>query len=312
MASKQKTRSGSALDPMMAGFAGGAAAFVIYAMPPATFDGFVALSGLPLVLAAAQPPLGMTARFAVMAAAGIGSAMLVYLVLRALGKPAPRPKRRGGPVAIEIPPPVLRRADAHPDAPSRRPILAGVDLGRPFDDLPVGEHESWDDLPGADEANDLPAYETATEDVEPAYESPTFEEEAPQPEQWLPNRDFASDEPAYAEDEHDYSEQRPVPGFLAAQAEQPDEEPLDLSTDEIESVSTLSQRLPEPEEEFSDGIPELMKRLEAGLVRRPPSHWSEPHQGNGAAPLSTDAPPPLDARLRGAISELQKLAGRGH
>jgi hypothetical protein len=151
MASKDKKRSSSALDPMMAGFAAGAAAFIIYAMPQARFDEAVSLSGLPMILSAAQPPLGMTARFAAMAAAGIGSFLLVWLVLRALSKPAPKPKHRSGPVEIEMAPPRLRRADAHPDAPSRRPILAGVDLGRPFDEMPVGEQDSFDQVPGEED-----------------------------------------------------------------------------------------------------------------------------------------------------------------
>ena len=50
MASKHDKRSSSALDPMMAGFAAGAAAFIIYAMPQAKFDEFVSLSGLPMIL----------------------------------------------------------------------------------------------------------------------------------------------------------------------------------------------------------------------------------------------------------------------
>ncbi len=80
--------SASALDPLMAGFAAGAAAFIVYAMPQARFDDVVQLSGLPMIISAAQPPLGMTARGAVMIAAALGSFVLVWRVLRALGKPA--------------------------------------------------------------------------------------------------------------------------------------------------------------------------------------------------------------------------------
>jgi hypothetical protein len=142
MASKHQKRSSSALDPLMAGFAAGAAAFIIYAMPQARFDEAVSLSGLPMIVSAAQPPLGMTARLAAMAAAGIGSFVLVWLVLRALSKPAPKPKHRSG--LVEIDPPRLRRADANPDAPSRRPILAGVDLGRPFDEMPISGQDPFE------------------------------------------------------------------------------------------------------------------------------------------------------------------------
>ncbi len=222
MASKHKKRSSSALDPMMAGFAAGAAAFIIYAMPQARFDEAVSLSGLPMVISAAQPPLGMTARFAVMAAAGIGSFLLVWLVLRALGKPAPKPKHRSGPVEIEMAPPRLRRADAHPDAPSRRPILAGVDLGRPFDDMPVGEQDPFDKFPGEEdqpvdalladeeqpwsgggdyedrETHEFPAHDDhpADDPYEPAYDhqpaGTPFEEE-PQLDEWFPPQEPADE-----------------------------------------------------------------------------------------------------------------------
>jgi hypothetical protein len=340
MASRNKTRGNSALDSMMAGFAAGAAAFIIYAMPQARFDDAVALSGLPMVLSAAQPPLGMTARFAVMAAAGIGSFVLVWLVLRALGKPAPKPKRRSGPVAIEIAPPVLRRADAHPDAPSRRPILAGVDLGRPFDDLPVGEQETWDGLPEEEEQpgddldtteesfsaadtgfDDLETAETVSPEAAPAYDFPSFEEEPEQADEWLPAQEVAFDGPSQPEEEQELAEVRPIPSFLVPQEQEEEAEqaeayqndaPLDLTLGDVQSVGALSQRLPEEEEEFPP-IPQLMERLESGLVRRQPNLGSTPapHPASGIAYAPAESPPRLDARLRGAITELQKLAGRG-
>jgi hypothetical protein len=42
--------------------------------------------------------------------------------------------------------PVLRRADAHPDAPARRPLSAARDLGEPTDEPPVVERDLPDDL----------------------------------------------------------------------------------------------------------------------------------------------------------------------
>ena len=134
MANKAQKSSGSALDLAMAAFAGTAAGFVVFAMPGWQFDRVVELSGLPLILPAAQPPLGMTARIAAVAAAAVGTWALVWLILRALSKKPPEPKRRAKPVEIDVPLPRIRRADAHPDAPARRPILAGLELGRPLDE----------------------------------------------------------------------------------------------------------------------------------------------------------------------------------
>ena len=403
MASKHEKRSSSALDPMMAGFAAGASAFIIYAMPQAHFDQAVALSGLPMILSAAQPPLGMTARFATMAAAGIGSFLLVWLVLRALSKPAPKPKHRSGPVEIEMAPPRLRRADAHPDAPSRRPILAGVDLGRPFDEMPVGEHDPFDRSTGEEDQplDTLPAHEEqpwdSSRDVEDRethelssqagqyvdhyvdpYQSPynmqpagnPSEEEPQQLDEWLPAQEAAVEEIGFdgrglaeeeqelaeddyvagfergaAEDEQELAEDDSVAGFERAPAEEElelseddpvasfpvweepageepvgeelyEDTPLELSPREVHTVHALSQRLAEADDAPAGSIPDLMERLEAGLRRRQPKSWHPsapaPQPSNGAAPASDDAPPQLDARLRGAIQELQKLAARGN
>lgn len=133
MAKKAQKRSGSALDLVMAAFAGTAAGFVMFAMPDWQFNSIVELSGLPLLLSAAQPPLGTTARAAAVIAAALGTWTLVWLVLRALSKKPAEPKRRSKAVEIEVPLPRIRRADAHPDAPARRPILAGLELGVPLD-----------------------------------------------------------------------------------------------------------------------------------------------------------------------------------
>lgn len=174
MAKKVHKGGGSALDLAMAAFAGTAAGFVMFAMPDAQFDRMVELSGLPLVLSAAQPPLGMTARLAAVASAALGTWTLVWLVLRALSKKPPEPKLRKRPLEIDVPLPRIRRADAHPDAPARRPILAGLELGIPLDEAveqPVPEE------PSADEG------EAEEELVGVAPEEPEdlFEEEAASP-----------------------------------------------------------------------------------------------------------------------------------
>ncbi|WP_210189351.1 hypothetical protein [Allosphingosinicella indica] len=120
--------SKGAIDAGMAGFAALAVAFVAFAMPGDLFEAAVLASGLPALLPAAAPPLGNTARLGVGAIAALLSFGGLFLLLRALG---PGPRRATADA------PRVRRADAHPDAPSRRPIRAGDDLGEPAFDWPA-------------------------------------------------------------------------------------------------------------------------------------------------------------------------------
>lgn len=120
----------------MALLAAGSVGFVIYAMPDGAFAEAVALSGLPQILPAAQPPLGLTARLAAAGAGFLATFAATWFLLRALAPKKRQPQRKAEPVEIDIAPPKLRRADAHPDAPARRPLFAGLDLGEP-----VGEPE---------------------------------------------------------------------------------------------------------------------------------------------------------------------------
>lgn len=96
-------------------------------------------SGIPAIIAAAEPPLGITARI-VLALAGGGIVALLswfalFLVLgsRTLVMGSGAAVQADGDTGDSVP--VLRRADAHPDAPSRRPVFANRDLGTPFLDV---------------------------------------------------------------------------------------------------------------------------------------------------------------------------------
>jgi hypothetical protein len=103
-------------------------------MPTAMLESLVMASGLPAVLNAAAPPLGMTARLAIAAGAGglvaIFSWLVLFLVFGTRGVSVGKEEEAVEPDAV--PTPVLRRADAHPDAPPRPPLLATRDLGTPF------------------------------------------------------------------------------------------------------------------------------------------------------------------------------------
>ncbi len=119
-------RPGRAFDLGVAGFAAAAVAFVCFAMPADLLGGLIGRTPLPSLVPAAAPPLGATARLLLMVAAAGLTFTLLVLALGALSRPT-KPRR----TALDVP--RLRRADAHPDAPARRPILAGLDLGDPLE-----------------------------------------------------------------------------------------------------------------------------------------------------------------------------------
>ena len=121
----------NALDLPVAALSGLAIVFVAFARPGGLLADAVGASGLPSVLPAAAPPLGLTARAAIGVAGAIATFALVFALLRLLdrtGLDAPRRKRDAEPVDEN---PRLRRRDLHPDAPARRPISATRDLGEP-------------------------------------------------------------------------------------------------------------------------------------------------------------------------------------
>ncbi|MCW3836116.1 hypothetical protein ACFQ1E_08690 [Sphingomonas canadensis] len=123
------------LAPIAAALLGAGAAAAVVLTPAPLLETAVMESGLPAVIAAAAPPLGMTARLALAAGAGAVTAIFAWLALFVLfgtrgltiGRAAPAAQ-----TAEEFPAPVIRRADAHPDAPPRAPLLATRDLGTPF------------------------------------------------------------------------------------------------------------------------------------------------------------------------------------
>ncbi|HEV7660257.1 MAG TPA: hypothetical protein VGO55_10460 [Allosphingosinicella sp.] len=117
----------NALDLPVAGLAAAAAVFFAFAMPQDVLSRIVSATGLPSLFAAAQPPLGLTARIAIAVGGAAITFGLVFFLLRLLDrsgleKPAAEPQDGEAP---------RRRRDYHPDAPVRRPISAARDLGEP-------------------------------------------------------------------------------------------------------------------------------------------------------------------------------------
>jgi hypothetical protein len=99
---------------IVAALAAAAIALPVAALPAAWLDPLVATIGLP--------PVGVTGRTLLALSVGIVVAAVGYLAATV----------RRDSVGGDVDAPVLRRADAHPDAPSRRPIRASEDLGPPL------------------------------------------------------------------------------------------------------------------------------------------------------------------------------------
>lgn len=111
-----------------AGAAGVLVALATLVVPYGLLQDIVVRSGIAAFIPAAEPPLGVTARISVGVFAGGAAALVAWFALSALlmwrdsrGTEEPGERR-----------PVVRRADAHPDAPPRAPLLATRDLGAPF------------------------------------------------------------------------------------------------------------------------------------------------------------------------------------
>ena len=128
--------------PIVGAVVGTCAAAVFALVPTVAIENVSLDSGLAAIVAAAAPPLGFTARLLLVLLGGGGLGVISgFATFLALGHR--RAAFGGGRVMMDVttvpndPAPVLRRADAHPDAPSRRPLRADRDLGTRFLEVPV-------------------------------------------------------------------------------------------------------------------------------------------------------------------------------
>jgi len=299
--SLRKSRLSATLDWGVAALACASAGFLLIAMPDDLFSGLVVRSGLPNLVAAAQPPLGGTARLAAAAAAALFAFAFVLSLLRALERaPAsaasgadPEADRLEGHTEVtstEAELPRLRKADAHPDAPARRPIQAGRELGEPAPEIETAEDELL--------------LESQVAAPDPAPQSlPAF----------LVPQDEPSDTPVE-------SQREPEPAAI-----------LESAPEAVVPVEAEAEPEPDSPEDFHSGPSELstlMERFESGLSRKQqaivrPAPQAEPAAPRApvapaasVAPLAEAAPAveePADRvghRLRSAIAELQKVAGQ--
>ncbi|MBV9930860.1 MAG: hypothetical protein JO013_07935 [Alphaproteobacteria bacterium] len=285
--SKRRT-TGSAIDAGVSLLAAGSAAFVLYAMPEAVLARIFAACGLASFSPRFQPPFGAALRVGLVALGALVILAFVWSLMKALDRAPAAAAAAGDPVRLpeaEPDAPRLRKADAHPDAPPRRPLLAGRDLGEPLD---------------LDPADALP------QEADEAAEAD--EEFVPVPEPAAP-----AAEPVAA-----------VPSFLIPQEEEEEEEETDEPAAE-HAYEAPHEASPEPAPE-AESIVALMHRFESGLVRKkqaladrtavepvPPPPAPPPLAASvpTAAPEPQPAgPAPVGHRLRSAIADLQKVAGR--
>jgi len=121
--------------PLYGAVAGGVVMAAIVAMLSIeTLENLVWTTGVAALVPAALPPLGLTARVLLALGSGLLVGALLWSSLFLLFGP-------GGLLAKRTPRedgmPVIRRADAHPDAPPRKPMSA-ADLGTPMMEVGVG------------------------------------------------------------------------------------------------------------------------------------------------------------------------------
>jgi hypothetical protein len=267
--------SARAFDAGLAALAALSAGFVAFAMPDSLFSSLVETSRLAELVPAAQPPLGETARFAAAGAAFLLTFAAVWALMAALGR---LPASRKPEAEPEAQAPRLRRADAHPDAPARRPLLAR-DLGEPLDLEGFPEAVADEAPPASAEAEHRPL---------PAFLVPQVPDSEPAAE--------AAPEPGEAEAQWD----DPEPQWTSFEPE-PEAEPL--------AISSLAAQLPEAEEESDQSLSQLAGRIEFGLSRKrqalpaaadlPPVDESRIEQER------------VGHRLRSAINDLQRIASSG-
>ena len=121
--------------PLYGAVAGGLLAAVgVMAISTETLETLVWTTGVAALVPAAAPPLGMTARILLALGSGMLIAALLWSSLFLLFGPGGFLVRRA-PRGDGVP--VIRRADAHPDAPPRKPMSA-ADLGTPMMEVGVG------------------------------------------------------------------------------------------------------------------------------------------------------------------------------
>lgn len=287
--------------PVASAVAGLIVAALILMTPNPWFEAFVVETGLPGIVAAAEPPLGARARIVFALIVALVITLAAWAVLTALlGRKSPkRADRRFDQAQSEADAesPRIRRADSHPDAPYRRPIMAGDEMGVPLELVTVAPDET-DELAGAP---DIPECEDSAEEVA---ESLEVEGAAFPPEA----------EPV------DAAADIPEPVFEISLPPRNSAAETDVSEaqeqDEASAPPAAMDAAPDVRTEIAD----LVARLEAGLKRKQARKHGAP-KGFADAVHENVTPHPQaepqgqagsdrDAALREALDALQKVSGK--
>ncbi len=313
----QGSKKKAVVTAIVGGIVAGAATMFI---PTSVLETLTGATGLSEIVPATAAPLGDTARALIAFGAGaLTIAILVIMLLRrdgdemAAARPAEKPsemKRHEGNFAdrvaslkdripqIKIPKmpwvkgeneirdlgdlPSLRGADAHPDAPARRPLLANKDIPVEADaprtmsavpsggieqvsDAPVSQHSSDKDLPG-----------------EPVQAMPAFEEVVQAAVQSAPAAEAAS--AAVPEETNKFEPQLPA----AAKTEQ------QPATAETIPSAPVSQDAPvKSESEAGPSLDAMIGQLQNAVSKR--KQQLAKLEAAQAAVSEESAPPPVPA-----------------
>lgn len=133
------------IAPLVAGAVGVLTAGFFALLPTGSLESLVVDSGIAAVLPMAEPPLGFTARALLVLLCGGGVGLVVWFALFLAFGTRSIVLQRARAAADAAP--VLRRADAHPDAPARKPLFAHRELGTPFLDVRAQPRHIVADLP---------------------------------------------------------------------------------------------------------------------------------------------------------------------
>jgi hypothetical protein len=241
------------IAPLAAALVGGVMALAFALMPSGILEDLVIDSGIASVVSAAEPPLGLTARAVLILIGGGGMAMIAWFALFLMFGTRSIVIQRSADSGAEEKAPVLRRADAHPDAPARRPVFANRDLGTPFLEVraerPVHKRAEEPEL-----KQSLPA-KPDIEDAhfEPVPEAPVVAPIAAAPIAAAPM--IADVAPTVAEPVDTVADERTIPADLdmplaAFDPEAIPEEPADWAPSPISILRTPRQQVFDPGERF--------------------------------------------------------------
>lgn len=273
--------------PLIAGGVAITVASIFALVPGAVLDTLVTESGIAALIPAAEPPLGFTARLALMLVGGGGAGLIAWFGLYLLIGARAIALFGKGDALLTADVPVLRRADAHPDAPARRPLFANSDLGTPFLDVRAPVALTLDETP--EPVIVVPAA--------PVIVLPPVEADLP----------TDLDQPLAKFDPHAIPDE-PLEWFISATpivqpaVVQPDRPQTFAPTERFETFE-LRPAAPKPgrarsETDPSATIHSLLDRLEKSVARREPE------------PVAKAPPPPRHDSLQEALSTLRKLAAR--